>query len=170
MVKPFTKSAISSSLRSDRFIFKMLQVDPAAYQLLLDCIESNDINVCDQVPLGVESGGRKLINPLGGGGHQVDGADRCACPSALMHVGLSTRTFNSLRVASVRRPHHIFPPDAHGTASIIPLSTFTMLPLMTFCGRLLVRSILALGPDFVRRIIQRRQHLHQNARQPPFGK
>ncbi|CAN0418201.1 unnamed protein product, partial [Ascophyllum nodosum] len=51
------------------------QVDPAAYQLLLDCIESNDINVCDQVPSGVESGGRKLVNPLGGGGHQVDGAD-----------------------------------------------------------------------------------------------
>ena len=86
MDKTFTtKSAISSSLRPDRFIFKMLQVDPAAYQLLLDCIESNDINVCDQVPLGVESGGRKLVNPLGGGGHQVDGADRCVHPSALMH-------------------------------------------------------------------------------------
>ena len=54
----------------------ILQVDPEAYQLLLDCIESNDINVCDQVPSGVESGGRKLVDPLGGGGHQVDGADR----------------------------------------------------------------------------------------------
>ena len=52
------------------------QVDPAAYQLLLDCIESNDINVCEQVPSGVESEGRKLVDPLGGGGHQVDGADR----------------------------------------------------------------------------------------------
>ena len=60
---------------------KLLQVDPAAYQLLLDCIESNDINVCDQVPSGVESGGRKLVNPLGGGGHQVDGADRYVCAS-----------------------------------------------------------------------------------------
>ena len=54
----------------------ILQVNPEAYQLLLDCIESNDINVCDQVPSGVESDGRKLVNPLGGGGHQVDGADR----------------------------------------------------------------------------------------------
>ncbi|CAM9646416.1 unnamed protein product, partial [Ascophyllum nodosum] len=51
------------------------RVDPEAYQLLLDCIESNDINVCDQVPSGADSNGRKLVNPLGGGGHQVDGAD-----------------------------------------------------------------------------------------------
>ena len=55
-----------------------LQVDPVAYQKLLDCIFTNDINVCDQVPSGAgASGGAKLINPLGGGGHQVDGADRC---------------------------------------------------------------------------------------------
>ena len=51
-------------------------MDPEAYQLLLDCIESNDINMCDQVPSGVESGGRKLVNPPGGGGHEMDGADR----------------------------------------------------------------------------------------------
>ena len=64
-----------------RLHLELLQVDPTAYQLLLDCIESNDINVCDQVPSGVESGGRKLVNPLGGGGHQVDGADRYVCAS-----------------------------------------------------------------------------------------
>ncbi|CAN0377619.1 unnamed protein product, partial [Ascophyllum nodosum] len=68
---PFFDGQFHKSLPHD----EVGRVDPEAYQLLLDCIESNDINVCDQVPSGVESGGRKLVDPLGGGGHQVDGAD-----------------------------------------------------------------------------------------------
>ena len=62
-------------------------MDPEAYQLLLKCIFSNDINVCDRVPSGAgrpghargKVEGARLVNPLGGGGHQVDGADRCVC-------------------------------------------------------------------------------------------
>lgn len=54
-------------------------MDTTAYQQLLDCISTNDINVCEQVPSGL---GAKLVNPLGGGGHQVDGADRCVHASS----------------------------------------------------------------------------------------
>ena len=53
------------------------QVDPAAYKKLLECVESSDINVCDEVPSGAgKKGGAKLTNPIGGTVHQVDGADR----------------------------------------------------------------------------------------------
>lgn len=48
-----------------------------AYEKLRDCAFTSDINVCDEVPSGSGSpGGAKLINPLGGTAHQVDGADR----------------------------------------------------------------------------------------------
>ncbi|CAM9447814.1 unnamed protein product, partial [Pylaiella littoralis] len=50
-------------------------VEPSAYQKLLDCAFSADINVCDQVPSGAASKGAKMINPLGGTAHQIDGAD-----------------------------------------------------------------------------------------------
>lgn len=52
------------------------QVVPAAYKLLLECVESGDINVCDKVPSGAKTGGAKMINPVGATGHQVTGADR----------------------------------------------------------------------------------------------
>lgn len=51
-------------------------VDPAAYQKLLDCTFSGNINVCDKVPSGAPKDGRKMVNPLGGTAHQMDGADR----------------------------------------------------------------------------------------------
>ncbi|CAN0233495.1 unnamed protein product, partial [Ectocarpus fasciculatus] len=50
-------------------------VDKRSYQKLLDCAFSADVNVCDQVPSGASARGAKLINPLGGTAHQVDGAD-----------------------------------------------------------------------------------------------
>ena len=57
----------------------MVQVDPADYQKLLDCVFTSDINVCEEVPSGAAgSGGAKLTNPLGGTAHQVTGADRYA--------------------------------------------------------------------------------------------
>ena len=56
---------------------ELLQVDEAAYEKLLECVFTSDINVCDDVPSGAgRSGGEKLTNPLGGTAHQVDGADR----------------------------------------------------------------------------------------------
>ena len=57
-------------------------VFPGAYEKLLDCAFSADINVCDKVPSGAAKNGRKMINPLGGTAHQIDGADRwtwCLC-------------------------------------------------------------------------------------------
>ena len=51
-------------------------VHAAAYEKLLDCAFSADINVCDKVPSGAKKGGAKMINPLGGTAHQIDGADR----------------------------------------------------------------------------------------------
>eukprot|EP00903_Cladosiphon_okamuranus_P014557 g13503.t1 len=50
-------------------------VDAAAYEKLLDCAFSADINVCDKVPSGARMDGAKMINPLGGTAHQIDGAD-----------------------------------------------------------------------------------------------
>ena len=51
-------------------------VVPGAYEKLLDCAFSADINVCDKVPSGAAKDGAKMINPLGGTAHQIDGADR----------------------------------------------------------------------------------------------
>ncbi|CAM9233764.1 unnamed protein product, partial [Laminaria digitata] len=52
------------------------QVKKKAYKKLLKCVRSNDLNDCEDVPSGAgKKGGAKLINPLGGGAHQVDGAD-----------------------------------------------------------------------------------------------
>ncbi|CAM9244255.1 unnamed protein product [Ectocarpus sp. 13 AM-2016] len=50
-------------------------VSKTSYQKLLDCVFSADVNVCDQVPSGASIRGAKMINPLGGTAHQVDGAD-----------------------------------------------------------------------------------------------
>eukprot|EP00752_Nemacystus_decipiens_P009700 g8663.t1 len=50
-------------------------VVPGAYEKLLDCAFSADINVCDKVPSGAAKDGAKMINPLGGTAHQIDGAD-----------------------------------------------------------------------------------------------
>ncbi len=61
---------------------KFGNVHPQAYEKLLDCVFSADINVCDKVPSGAgRSGGAKMINPLGGTAHQIDGADRCGVVS-----------------------------------------------------------------------------------------
>ena len=58
-------------------IYHSIQVDPDAYQALLDCVFSSDINVGEKVPSGGgRAGGAKLTNPLGGTGHLVSGADR----------------------------------------------------------------------------------------------
>lgn len=57
--------------------FSTFQVDPNAYKKLLDCVFTNDINVCDKVPSGARKNGAPLVNPLGGTAFQVDGADRC---------------------------------------------------------------------------------------------
>eukprot|EP00752_Nemacystus_decipiens_P009703 g8666.t1 len=50
-------------------------VAPGAYEALLKCAFSADINVCDNVPSGANSDGAPLVNPLGGTAHQIDGAD-----------------------------------------------------------------------------------------------
>eukprot|EP00904_Undaria_pinnatifida_P000009 jgi/Undpi1/10008/HiC_scaffold_28.g12462.m1 len=69
---PLFAGQYHKSLPHDKFG----QVDPAAYQKLLDCVFTSDINVCDDVPSGAgRPGGAKLTNPLGGTAHQVDGAD-----------------------------------------------------------------------------------------------
>lgn len=65
----------------DRYDFEHVisptpQVIPSAYKALLKCVESGDINVCEEVPSGIETGASKLINPIGATGHQVEGADR----------------------------------------------------------------------------------------------
>eukprot|EP00904_Undaria_pinnatifida_P000010 jgi/Undpi1/10009/HiC_scaffold_28.g12463.m1 len=72
------------------------QVDPAAYQKLLDCVFTSDINVCDDVPSGAgRPGGAKLTNPLGGTAHQVDGADSdnvfIATPDSLLSERLAAQ-------------------------------------------------------------------------------
>ena len=65
------------------------QVDPAAYKKLLECVESSDMNVCDEVPSGGgKRGGAKLTNPIGGTVHQVDGADRYGLVYTLPTSGL----------------------------------------------------------------------------------
>lgn len=68
-------------------MFSVEEVDPDAYQKLRDCVFSSDIIVCDKVPSGAEQNGAKMINPLGGTAHQVDGADRLVCRS-VFHCNL----------------------------------------------------------------------------------
>eukprot|EP00904_Undaria_pinnatifida_P000014 jgi/Undpi1/10012/HiC_scaffold_28.g12466.m1 len=87
---PLFAGQYHKSLPHDKFG----QVDPAAYQKLLDCVLTSDINVCDDVPSGAgRPGGAKLTNPLGGTAHQVDGADSdnvfIATPDSLLSERLN---------------------------------------------------------------------------------
>lgn len=42
----------------------MLQVDPAAFDLMVECIAESDFNKCEKVPAGESNG--FLIQPVGG--------------------------------------------------------------------------------------------------------
>eukprot|EP00904_Undaria_pinnatifida_P002853 jgi/Undpi1/12569/HiC_scaffold_6.g02238.m1 len=86
---------------------KFGQVDPAAYKKLLECVESSDINVCDEVPSGAgKRGGAKLTNPIGGTAHQVDGADSdnvfIETPDALLSERLAAQQAEVYWMAVVR--------------------------------------------------------------------
>ncbi|CAN0569515.1 unnamed protein product [Ectocarpus sp. 12 AP-2014] len=75
-------------------------VSKTAYQKLLDCVFSADVNVCDQVPSGASVRGAKMINPLGGTAHQVDGADSSHSPRH-MHATPTTSVIQAAQMVEV---------------------------------------------------------------------
>ena len=100
-----------------------MQVDEAAYEKLLECVRTSDINVCDDVPSGAGgSGGAKLTNPLGGTAHQVDGADRCIYAS-LRTLTRSNSNYLQLRHAVQTISEHT---DSQRTDGMLERWRFTL--------------------------------------------
>eukprot|EP00904_Undaria_pinnatifida_P002847 jgi/Undpi1/12563/HiC_scaffold_6.g02232.m1 len=125
------------SLPHDRFG----QVDPDAYEKLLDCVFSTDINVCEQVPSGGGgSGGAKLTNPLGGGGHLVSGADSdnvfITTPSALLSEELAAQQTEVYWMALARD----IPFSEYATNDIIRLAAANLDAMSGFTGLNIPRS------------------------------
>lgn len=54
-----------------------LQVDPDAFDALIDCIAQGDLDPCEQVPSGDDDG--FLINPIAGVGVNMGGPARYHC-------------------------------------------------------------------------------------------
>lgn len=133
---------------------KFGNVHPEAYEKLLDCVFSADITVCDKVPSGAgRSGGAKLINPLGGTAHQIDGADRCGVWFFVVALPRSTSKIGSIfmdvfSMSSHRRHSDIRPCDllltqkvvywhVEGPMDLLPGESHDLISSPVFSGDLL---------------------------------